>query len=313
MIHFHHKHDHGSLAEGISGSGAARIRRTVAIGCVINAILMGLKLSVGYLGHSDALMADGFHSLNDFAADLIMLLFVGISYRPADDRYAYGYGKFETFSSFMISVFLCIIAVMIGAEAIENLVDYAQGVELPQPDVSTVIVVLVAIAAKECLYRFYSSAGRKANSQALKANAWHHRSDALSSVATLIGVTMAHFMGPEWRVLDPAVSILIGIFILVAAVRMLVPAFNELMERSAGGKETAEALKLVGETPGVERVESLRSRRSGHYFIFDVRIEIPRNLTIDQGAEIAKEVGERLRKRFGEHTLVSVETAPFEG
>lgn len=292
-----------------TGASARTIRRVVKIGCVVNALLMALKLTAGYLGHSDALVADGFHSLNDLAADLIMLIFVGISYRAADDRYAYGYGKFETFSSFLISAFLIVVACVIGAEAVESIIGYAKGEELDQPDIWTFIVVLFAMACKEGLFRFYSHAARRAESKALLANAWHHRSDALASVATLVGVTFSHFFGPAFRILDPVASLVIAVFILIPAVRLFRPAFAELMERSLPAGDVARARGIVEAVPGVEGVSGLRTRRNGHHLIFDVEIRIAPHLTIEQGAVIAA-IEEALKKAYCPHIFVSVTTRP---
>lgn len=286
------------------------IRRVVKIGCLVNALLMVLKLSAGYFGHSDALMADGFHSLNDLAADIIMLIFIGISYRAADARYSYGYGKFETFSSFLMSSFLILIALMIGCEGVESIVDYAKGETLQQPDIWTFIVVLFAMACKESLFHFYYRAGKRAESKALMANAWHHRSDALASVATLIGVTCAHFFGPAFRVLDPVASLLIAIFILIPALRLFRPSFAELMERSLPQKDVESACKEVEETPGVEGVRYIRSRRNGHNLIFDIGIEVDPSISVDQGAAIAARIEQRLHDLFCPHVFVSVNTFP---
>lgn len=293
-----------------SGEAARTIRRVVKIGCAVNAVLMALKIGAGYFGHSDALMADGFHSLNDLAADLIMLMFVGISYRAADGRYAYGYGKFETFSSFLISAFLIVVAVMIGMEAVESIVDYARGETLQQPDIWTFVVVLFAMLCKEGLYRFYSHAGRKADSKALMANAWHHRTDALASVATLIGVTFSHFLGEGFRILDPVASLLIAVFILVPAVRLLVPAFVELMDRSLPEEQVEKARSVVAGVEGVKGICYLRTRRNGHHLVFDVGVLLARGTTIDEGADVASRIEMGLQAAFCRHIYVSVTTKP---
>ncbi len=310
MRHSKHAAPLAQVLPDETGASARTIRRVVKIGCAVNALLMALKLTAGYLGHSDALVADGFHSLNDLAADLIMLIFVGISYRAADDRYAYGYGKFETFSSFLISAFLIVVACVIGAEAVESIIGYAKGEELDQPDIWTFIVVLFAMACKEGLFRFYSHAARRAESKALLANAWHHRSDALASVATLVGVTFSHFFGPAFRILDPVASLVIAVFILIPAVRLFRPAFAELMERSLPAGDVARARGIVEAVPGVEGVSGLRTRRNGHHLIFDVEIRIAPHLTIEQGAVIAAAIEEALKKAYCPHIFVSVTTRP---
>lgn len=307
-----HKHNHNNslsrLLPDESAEGAKTIRRVVKIGCIVNATLMILKLTAGYFGHSDALIADGFHSVNDLSADLIMLIFVGISYRAADDRYAYGYGKFETFSSFLMSAFLIIVAMMIGKEGIESIIEYAHGKTLEQPDIWTIIVVLFAIACKECLFRFYSHAGKKANSKALLANAWHHRSDAMASIATLIGVSSAHFFGTSWRILDPVASLLIAIFILIPAIRLLRPSFTELMDKSLPADQIARAREVIEKIKGVEGINNLKTRRNGHHLLFDACIEIAPYTTIEEGEAIASDIESALKKEFCPHVMVSVTT-----
>lgn len=310
MKHDKHTKPLAQLLPDETGASAKLIRRTVKIGCAVNILLMILKLGVGYFGHSDALFADGFHSLNDVAADLIMLVFVGISYREADARYAYGYGKFETFSSFLMSAFLIAVSVMIGIEGVESIIGYAHGEVLERPDVWTLVVVLFSMLCKEGLYRFYSRCGRRAESKALVANAWHHRSDALASVATLIGVTMSIFFGEQFRIFDPIASIFIALFILVPAIRMIRPAFAELMEKSLPAEESGKARKAIESVPGVKGIYSLRTRRNGHTLLFDVGIEVSPALTIAQGAEISAAIGASLKRAFCPHILLSVTTRP---
>lgn len=288
------------------GEGSAHaIRRVVKIGCVVNVLLMCLKLCAGYFGHSDALVADGFHSLNDVAADLIMLVFVGISYKAVDAKYSYGYGKFETFSSFMISVLLLVIACGIWFEAIESIVGYFNGEELAQPDIWTVVVVLVAMVCKEGLYRFYSYSGKKIGSSALVANAWHHRSDAMASIATLIGVTFSHFFGVAFRILDPIASLVIAVFIIFPALRILRQAFRELMEHSLP-QEEIKALETVKDVKGVEAVERIRSRKVGHHLVFDLLIKVSPDITTAEGERITENVEDALKSAFCKHIIVSV-------
>ncbi|MDE6770624.1 MAG: cation diffusion facilitator family transporter [Muribaculaceae bacterium] len=287
-------------------SSARAIRRVVKIGCVVNALLMCLKLCAGYFGHSDALVADGFHSLNDLAADIIMLVFVGISYKAADSKYSFGYGKFETFSSFLISTFLIIVAYTIAYEAVESIVDYFKGEELAQPDIWTVIVVLVAMACKEGLFRFYSYSGKKENCQALVVNAWHHRSDAFASIATLIGVSFSHFFGPAFRILDPIASFVIAIFILIPATRLFRPAFRELMERSLPAADVDKAITTTEGVAGVEGIDYIRTRRVGHHLVFDLGIKVSPTLTVPQGEAIANNVKAALQQAFCRHIITTV-------
>lgn len=305
LKHSHHKPLSETLPD-LSDSSAKQIRRVVKIGCMVNILLMALKLSAGYWGHSDALFADGFHSLNDVAADLIMLFFVGISYRKEDERFNYGYGKFETFSAFLMSSFLIFIAIMIGTEGVESIIDYANGESLPQPDIWTVVVVLFAMACKEGLFRFYSRSGRKAGSKALVANAWHHRSDALASVATLVGVSFSHFFGAAFRILDPVASLVIAIFILIPAIKMISKAFVELMERALPKDEEQKARMAIEDVVGADNVKWMRTRRNGHRYLFEVGIKVAPDASMSDFSKLSNKVKSALQNQFCSHIILSI-------
>lgn len=292
------------------GESAHVIRRVVALGCAVNAVLMTLKLLGGYLGHSDALVADGFHSLNDIMADIIMFIFVGISYRNPDDNYSYGYGKFGTFSSFLMACLLIVIAVLITVEGIETIIDYIHGEVLPQPDIWTFIVILFAMVCKEGLYRFYSRTGRHLDSKALIANAWHHRSDAMASVATLTGVSFAHFFGSPFRVLDPVASIVIAVFIFIPAIKMLWPAFKELMDHSLPREEVSKAKDIISGIPGVEGVKYIRSRRNGHHLVFDIGIFVNPEINVGEASNISEKIKSSFYNSFCPHVVASITTFP---
>ncbi len=289
---------------------ARQIRRAVTIGCVVNIILLLIKLIFGYCGHSDALVADGYHSLGDVGSDLVMLTFVGISFKKASDRFAYGYGKFETFASLVISGILIFVAVMVTKEAIESINGYLAGDVLPRPDIWTVFAIVFAITSKEFLYRFYRKVGKRTRCNALVSSAWHHRSDAFASVATLIGVSFAHFMGEEWRILDPCASLVIVIFIIIPAIRLFVPAFRELMEGSISRHDYEEAKEIVVSQDGVKDIECLRTRKSGPFLIFDANVKVDNSLSIEDGYRIACEIENALKQKFGKNIMVSVVTKP---
>lgn len=308
-----HDHAHDSLAGMIKtseGNEASVIRKVTIVGCSVNALLTAFKIIFGYIGESDALLADGFHSFYDFATDIIVLLLIGVAYRQADERFTYGYGKIQTFVSLVISLFLIMVGVHLSIEGVESITEALEGGVLPKPELSTFIVALVAIFAKEGLFRYTSSAGRRIGSSALLANAWHQRSDALASIATLVGVACSHFLGEKWRILDPCVSLFIAILIIVAGVRILVPLFGELMERSLPKEKVEEARKLIAGLNDVKGVESLKSRRNGHRMVFDVTVALSREMTIDQGFTVASEIDRLLKEHFGKYTLVSVATLP---
>lgn len=306
-MHHHHNHISISSLHNIREPEESRlVKRVVTIGCFVNFVLMAIKLGFGYFGHSDALVADGYHSLVDVATDILMLTFVTLSFRNPSEKYPYGFGKFETFASLLVSGLLLVVSVVITSEALESIRDYLTGEELDRPDVWTVIAVVAAIICKEFLFRFYRRAGKKINSNALVSSAWHHRSDALASLAAFIGVFFAHFMGEPWRVLDPVASLVIVIFILIPAFRLFVPAFLELMERSLPDVIQDRVLKIVESVPGVICVKELKTRKSGPFKVIDLNICIDKNMTVGEFDSLSDIIRKELIGEFGENIRLSV-------
>lgn len=289
----------------------AVIRHITWVGFWVNAVLMALKLFFGYYGHSDALVADGFHSLSDFGTDFIVLVFVGVAYKSADADHPYGHGKFETFASLLIAVALFIVAIGIGWGGVDSIIFFVKGGALPRPDVWTIIVALVSIAAKEWLFRITAAKGREIGSSALEANAWHHRSDAISSVATLIGVSGAYFLGAKFRILDPAASILIGVFIAFSAWKIARPSIDELLERALPPDEVDEIRGIILSVPGVLGLHKLKTRRAGHSAVIDVDIKVDPDITVTQGHDIASRVEHALRTRWHPDLIIYIHVEPF--
>lgn len=288
----------------------AAIRRITLVGFGVNAALMLLKIVFGLIGHSDALVADGVHSFSDFATDLIVLIFVGLAYKNADEDHPYGHGKYETFSTLLIAVALLLVAMGIGMQGAYSIFDAMHGVALPRPDVFTLIVAAVSIATKEMLYHATLRVARRVNSPALVANAWHHRSDAISSIATLIGVSAAYFLGDSWHICDPIASILISVFIAISAIGLASPSINELLERALPKEQLMQIEQIISSVPGVKTFHHLRTRRNGHSCIIDVHVKVDPNLTVTEGHEIATAVEHSLRVRFTPDLTTSIHIEP---
>lgn len=287
------------------------IRHVTWVGFWVNAILMVLKIAFGLYGHSDALVADGIHSLSDFATDLIVLVFVGIAYKSADSEHPYGHGKFETFASLLIALILLVVAIGIGISGVKSISASIRGETLPRPDVWTLIVALLSIASKEYLFRYTVRIGKKINSGALIANVWHHRSDAISSIATLVGVSASFFLGEGWRILDPIASILIAIFIALSAIQIALPSINELLEKSLPPDQVKRAEEVIAGVPGVMAFHRLRTRRNGHSSIIDTHIKVNPLINVAEGHEIASAAERALRKEFGEDIITNIHVEPF--
>lgn len=287
------------------------IRRVTWVGFYVNAMLMVLKIVVGLYGHSDALVADGVHSMSDFATDLIVLIFVGIAYRGADSEHPYGHGKFETFASMIIGAILIAVGVGIGVSGFKTAKRCLEGGIIARPDTLTLVVAMVSIMSKELLYRYTMVTARKVDSAALRANAWHHRSDAISSIATLFGVGAAYFLGDKWIILDPIAAILIAVFIIVSAIHICRPAIDELLDKSLSPSQTKSVEEAIMGVDGVRKFHRLRTHRNGHIIIIDVHIKVDSHITVEQGHFIATNVENKLKAEFGSRLIANIHVEPF--
>lgn len=287
------------------------IRRVTWVGFWVNAILMVLKIAIGFYGHSDALVADGVHSLSDFATDLIVLLFVSIAYKSADSGHPYGHGKFETFAALIIGVILLGVAIGIGNSGLRSVIASAHGEMPPRPDLWTLAVAVISILAKELLFRYTIRASRTVGSQSLRANAYHHRSDAVSSIATLAGISAAYFLGDSWRILDPIASMLIAVFIAVSAIQICLPAINELLEKSLSPSRIDKVESIIEGIAGVKAFHRLRTRRNGHSVIIDVHIKVDPDITVSAGHDIASAVEKALHEEFDNDIITNIHVEPF--
>lgn len=304
------------LSENIDKEGSSSdlvhiVRRVTWVGFFVNAILMVLKIVFGFVGHSDALVADGVHSLSDFATDILVIVMIGIAYRTADNEHPYGHGKYETLATLIIGAALGIVAVGIGVAGAESIVRVVNGQVLQEPAMVTLWIAILSIVSKEWLFRYTYRQGNKLQSASLVANAWHHRSDAVSSLATVVGIGASIFLGARWRVLDPVASIVIAIFIFVSAWKICRPALRELLEESLPLEEVETIENILASTPGVIDFHRLRTRRNGHSSIIDVHIKVDGNITVSQGHAIATDVEKRLREQLGDDIISYIHVEPL--
>ena len=207
-----------------------RIYRITLTGSIVNMVLLVLKFLAGILGHSAAMVADAVHSLSDFLTDLVVIAFVRLSSKPADKDHAYGHGKYETIATSLIGMALVVVAILLGWGGVEKIMRFCQGEALEMPDLIALVAALLSILLKEWIFRVTRKVAREVNSQALEANAWHHRSDALSSIGTAIGIGGALSLGSSWAVLDPIAAVAVSVLIFITAFRLLRQASGELLE-----------------------------------------------------------------------------------
>ena len=263
------------------------IYRVTIVGSVVNFLLLLFKFFAGIAGHSAAMLADAVHSLSDFVTDIIVIVFVRISSKPEDEGHDYGHGKYETLATAIIGIVLLFVGFGIFWNGASSIYRFLHGGSLQEPGMLALIAALVSIAFKEALYRYTVFRGKKLNSRAVVANAWHHRSDAFSSVATLVGVTGAMFLGEKWRVLDPVAALVVAVFIAIVAFKMLGPALGELLGRSLPAEECHEIEKAVANTAGVKGWHALRTFKSGNDAYVEVHIKVDPDMTVRDAHHIA--------------------------
>lgn len=276
----------------------------------MNLLLVGLKAVAGLVGHSAAMISDAVHSLSDFVTDIVVLVFVRVSARPQDEDHDYGHGKYETLATLFIGLALAAAAVGIVVSGAGKLARWLQGEDLPAPGKIALWAALGSIVAKELLFQYTRIKGKHLDSKALEANAWHHRSDALSSVGTAIGIGGAILLGSRWTVLDPLASIVVGAMLVKVAWDLLGPSFGELTDSSLPADMEQEMLDIIRGVPGVEDPHNLRTRRIGNRIAAEVHIRLDGALPLSEAHEKASEVERRFKERFGAQSHVIVHMEP---
>ncbi len=306
----------GIKTDGLSGADREVVRsarRVTWLGFWINAALGAGKVAAGIFGRSSAMLADGIHSFSDFITDIIVIVFVGVARRKANDRYQYGHGKYETFATMLVALILGIVGVMFLVDGAEKTWGSFHGHHLESPTWLALIMAVVSIISKEWLYRYTRRVGERIQSAVVVANAWHHRSDALSSLATLAGIGGAMFLGPAWRVLDPIAAMVVSVFIIIVAFQIGTPAVKELLEESLPGDIVEGMYEVIGCTPGVKAFHRFASRRNGNRMILDFHIKVDPDITVVSGHRIASEVEKRLRDAYGNGMMVNIHVEPYLG
>ena len=293
-------------------SNEKEIQKVTLYGSAVNLALMVFKFVAGVLGHSAAMIADAIHSLSDFATDIVVLLFVHISHKPKDKSHDYGHGKFETLATTLIGVALFAVAVGIFVDGAKKIVFWANGGTLIIPGTLALWAALVSILLKEFTYQYTRRKAEKLQSQAMKANAWHHRSDALSSVGTAIGIGGAILLGERWAVLDSIASIVVGAMIVKVAIDLLRSGMGELMEQSLPESVENEIIEIAQSVPDVSKPHELCTRRIGNHYAIEMHILIDGDMSLKEAHAKATEIEHRLKERYGEETHVAIHVEPLE-
>ena len=287
------------------------IYKVTIVGAVANFALIVFKFAAGILGHSAAMIADAVHSLSDFFTDVVVVAFVRISNKPKDRDHNYGHGKFETLATLIIGLALIVVGVGIAANGILQIVKVAQGETLESPGAIAFAAALISIAIKEVLYRYTEKKGREVRSDAVIANAWHHRSDAFSSIATAVGIGGAVILGSKWAVLDPIAALLVSVFIVKMAISLMKSALDELLEKSLPEETKREIYDIIKSVDGVKMPHNVHTRKIGNYIAIEMHIMMPGTTQLAVAHRIASDTENRLKDRFGPETHVTVHMEPL--
>ncbi len=288
-------------------------QRATWVGFAINALLSIAKILAGIFGRSAAMIADGVHSLSDFVTDIIVVVFMSVSRRKANADYQYGHGKFETLATMLIAVILGIVGVLFFLDGAEKVMLVADGGSLDAPTWPALVMAILSIAVKEWLYRYTRRVGERIRSAVVIANAWHHRSDAFSSLATLAGVAGAMTFGSAWRILDPLAAMVVSIFIFAVAIKIGKPAVMELLEVSLPTEVVEGMFRVIGATQGVKAFHHFASRRNGNMMIIDFHIKVDPDVTVEHAHAIASDVENRLKQAYGRDMLITIHIEPYRG
>ena len=287
-----------------------QIKRITLWSVAANTLLTVCKIIAGTFGRSAAMVADGIHSLSDLLSDAVVLVFTHISAKGKDRDHSFGHGKFETLATLIVSIILIIVGANLMSGGIKSIINVLNGGIIPKPGDIAAAAAVISIAAKEILYRVTAKVGKEANSPAVIANAWHHRSDALSSIGSLAGISGAILLGDKWTILDPIASCIISAAIIIVGVKMAIPNLAELLEASLPEEMEEEIVRIALSVDGVNDIHDLKTRRNGISVIIDAHIVVDPQMTVTQAHDIATQAEDRIREKFGQQTQVSTHIEP---
>ncbi len=288
-----------------------KIYKVTLVGTAVNIVLVGLKFFAGIFGRSSAMIADAVHSLSDFITDIIVLVFVRIAGKPRDKGHDYGHGKYETFASLIIGVLLFVAGIGLALNGVELIIRSLHGEMLESPTMLALIVAIVSIVSKEWLFRYTRDRGKLLNSTVTIANAWHHRSDAVSSAGTLVGIAGAMFLGEKWRILDPVAAVVVSVFIVKSGIDIIRPSISELLESSLPESQEKDIRRLVLSIDGIRYVHNLRTRRIGNRIAVDLHAKMAGDMSLTEAHQKATAAENAIRKQYGNNAIINIHMEPI--
>ncbi len=288
------------------------ICRITWLGAFVNLLLVAVKFAAGIAGLSAAMVADAIHSLSDLATDAIVIIFVKLSNKPADSDHDYGHGKYETFATLIIGTLLAIVGIGMMWGGGEKILDIFSGTMIPTPGWTAFAAGIASIVAKETIFQYTMHVARRTHSNTLAANAWHHRSDALSSVGTCAGIGGAIILGNDWVILDPLAAVVVSVIVTVSALKIMRTAVNELLEKSLPENIERDILDIVDEDPLLQHVHHLRTRAIGSIYTIDMHVRMPGDMTLSEAHRHTILLEQRLRQAYGKGTIINIHIEPLK-
>jgi len=288
-----------------------RAKKVTVISFIINCILSAVKLVVGFLGRSGALVADGIHSLSDLITDIIVFISIKITQKPADEKHNYGHGKVEIVATVLVSVALFIAGFTIGKNGVADLIGFFKGEEAQSPAFIVVIVAAVSLIVKEILFRYTMKTGKEIVSEVLIANAWHQRSDALSSLGVVIGAGGAWLLGDNFAFLDSVAQIVVSIFIFKAAYQILIPNVGQLADAAIDEDELEQINKMLEDNTNILDYHHLRTRHVGNMHAVELHILVNPELNISDAHDISSIIECEIQGILGHDCFVSIHIEPY--
>lgn len=296
----------------LSNERCNEAKRVTWIGFVINTALTVLKIFAGIIGRSEAMLADGIHSMSDFFTDIVVLIGFRFTDKPADEGHNYGHGKYETLATVVIGAALFFAGVNIFQKGVEMIYGVLfKGYILDKPGLIALLAALFSIITKEILYRYTKKVGQRIHSPAVIANGWHHRSDAFSSAGTFIGISCAYFLGDKWIIFDPIAAIVVSIFIFKVAIEIMIPAVKELLDASLEPKEVDYIICEIGKYKEIKEFHDLRTRRLGPTVDIEAHLLFDQRISLKEAHETAELLERTLEEHFYRGSVFTFHLEPF--
>lgn len=295
-------------------SAQDRVKQTEKITyiCMLgNIALAVLKILTGIFGASAAMIADGVHSFSDLVTDIVLIVGVRLGSAPEDEEHPYGHGRFETFSSLIIALVLILAAFWLFYGGVKAVYASFKGALLPAPYYISLIMAVISIIAKEAMYRYTVRVGRRINSTALISNAWHHRSDAFSSLGVLVGVAGAMFLGPKWRLLDPLTAAFVSLFIAAVGFKIFKMAVSEFLDAALPKSSLDTIKKICLSVEDVQNPHEIKTRKVGYRAVIELHIDFPKETPFETVHTKMSEIEEKLKAEFGEGSIISIHPEPL--